>query len=123
MKQSALVAKNVSKTFIQAGKKLQVLKDISLSFEKGTTYAITGASGSGKSTLLHILGGLDTPTAGSAFLNKSKVGFVFQFHYLINELTALENVALMGLIAGKPKQKCYEICALYRYDYGASKID
>jgi ABC-type lipoprotein export system ATPase subunit len=111
VKQSALIAKNISKTFTQAGKKLQVLKDISLSFEQGKTYAITGASGSGKSTFLHILGGLDTPTSGSILFNKernlnSSIGFVFQFHYLINELTVLENIIIMGLISNRSKKEC-----------------
>lgn len=122
MSKNALSAQNIHKTFIQANKKLEVLQGISVSFEQGKTYAITGASGSGKSTLLHILGGLDTPTSGSILLNEenlakmrarkkeallnSSIGFVFQFHYLINELTVLENIILMGLIGGKSKKEC-----------------
>jgi ABC-type lipoprotein export system ATPase subunit len=119
MNSSKLYAENIKKTFIQAEKPLEVLKGISINFEQGKTYAITGASGSGKSTLLHILGGLDTPTTGKVsfndqeisgqqtnrkFLNTS-IGFVFQFHYLVNELTCAENIMLMGMINNQPKKK------------------
>ena len=119
---SKIQAKKLSKDFVQGGKKLNVLQNIDVEFIQGKTYAITGASGSGKSTLLHLLGGLDTPSAGHVlfdslslqkirgikkeqFLNKS-IGFVFQFHYLINELTVLENIMLMGLIHGQPRKEC-----------------
>lgn len=118
---SKIQAKKLSKDFVQGGKKLNVLQNIDVEFVQGKTYAITGASGSGKSTLLHLLGGLDIPSAGHVlfdslnlqkirgakkeqFLNKS-IGFVFQFHYLINELTVLENIMLMGLIQGKPRNE------------------
>lgn len=94
--------------------KLSVLKGIDLEISKGEIVAIVGASGAGKSTLLHILGTLDTPDAGkvriqgkdvfshspntiAAFRNKS-IGFVFQFHNLLPEFTALENVMIPGLI-------------------------
>lgn len=100
-----LTAQNIHKTFEQAEKPLHVLTDISIAFEQGKTYAITGASGSGKSTLLHLLGRLDTPTSGK-IVGKPSIGFVFQFHYLINELTILENIMLMGLIKGKSKKTC-----------------
>jgi lipoprotein-releasing system ATP-binding protein len=111
-----LLVQNVTKKF---GKKTTVLDDISISFEKKKTYAIIGASGSGKSTLLHITGGLDTPTKGKVYLgntiitcpqkketklNKS-IGFVFQFHYLIKELTVLENITLMKTIQGEATKK------------------
>ncbi len=119
---SFLIARDVTKNFYQAEKKLQVLDGISIIFKKGHSYAITGASGSGKSTLLHILGGLEGPTTGSVeynnnsiieyedrekalFLNKD-LGFVFQFHYLINELTVIENIMLPGLIGGKEHSEC-----------------
>jgi len=121
---SVLEAKNVHKTFVQAGNKIHVLQGITKKFEQGQSYAITGASGSGKSTLLHVLGGLDTPTKGAVFFNdneltklrddkkekllNSSLGFVFQFHYLINELTVLENIMLMGLIDKKPHEECME---------------
>jgi lipoprotein-releasing system ATP-binding protein len=122
MEQSVLHAKKVNKTYIQGDKEIRVLKDLSISFEQGKTYAITGASGSGKSTLLHLLGGIDTPTKGSIFFNdedyvkmqqgkkekllNTSLGFVFQFHYLVNELTVLENIMLMGLINGSSKELC-----------------
>jgi len=119
---ATLTTKNLEKKFIQADKTLHVLQGITNTFKQGATYAITGASGSGKSTLLHLLDGLDTPTSGSVLFNdqnlsalrasakekllNSSLGFVFQFHYLINELTVLENIILMGLIAGEPKKVC-----------------
>lgn len=115
---------SVEKTF---GTKLQptpVLVGINASFEQGKSYAIIGASGSGKSTLLHILGGLDSPTRGDVTFNgrslssfrasernrlrNKQLGFVFQFHYLIHELTVQENVMLPGLIAGMNRSQCKE---------------
>jgi ABC-type lipoprotein export system ATPase subunit len=111
---STLTAKNLHKSFVQGGKKLQVLKGINVSFERGMSYAIRGVSGSGKSTLMHLLGGLDVPSKGAVFYDKQNifklrstkkelflnrlVGFVFQFHYLIKELNVLQNIALIGLI-------------------------
>ena len=122
MNTSILETKNICKSFKQATKPLTVLNDISITFKQGETYAITGASGSGKSTLLHILGGLDKPTTGSVLFNSndistlrtkqkeqilsSSIGFVFQFHYLINEFTVLENIMLMGIINGKNRNDC-----------------
>lgn len=110
-----LEAKGLYKSYGQ----LQVLKGIDLRIDKGEIVAIVGASGAGKSTLLHILGTLDTPDAGSviingqrvfeqsarsiaAFRNKS-IGFVFQFHNLLPEFSALENVMIPGLIGGRPE--------------------
>ena len=96
------------------GKRIEVLRGLSMSAEPGESVAITGASGSGKSTLLHLLGGLDEPDHGSISLynqevtklkpaalarfRQSRVAFVFQFHYLINDLTAAENVAMPLLV-------------------------
>lgn len=113
--EKTLVADLVTKKFEQGGEALPVLRGISQAFEQGTSYAIVGVSGSGKSTFMHILGGLDTPSSGrvelfgrsvhasgnerAIFLNKH-LGFVFQFHYLIKELSVLENVMLPGLIGG-----------------------
>jgi len=104
------------KIYFGFSEKVVALKGVNLFLKKGEFALLLGASGSGKSTLLHILGTLDTPTKGmvkisdinpfklsdselSSFRNK-EIGFVFQFHYLINELTVLENVALPLLIAG-----------------------
>ncbi len=96
---------------------LQVLKSIDLQVAKGEIVAIVGASGAGKSTLLHILGTLDTPDAGKVFIHDKDVfaqtsrnlslfrnhsiGFVFQFHNLLPEFSALENVMIPGLIGGR----------------------
>lgn len=107
---------SVYKDFYQAKKPLPILKDVTLDFRQDFSYAITGSSGSGKSTFLHILGGLDTPTSGSVFFDNQNIyaldqkkkeyflhhtiGFVFQFHYLIKELTVLENVMMKALISG-----------------------
>lgn len=100
---------------------LHVLKGIDLTVEKGEIISIVGKSGAGKSTLLHILGTLDLPDKGSLELNNTNVsnlsqkemarfrnkniGFIFQFHHLLNEFTAEENVAIPAFIAGEPKQK------------------
>jgi len=111
-----LRASGIQKSYHQ----LRVLKGIDLEVSKGEVVAITGASGAGKSTLLHILGTLDTPDSGEVFIhdqnvfaqsgkdlalfrNKS-IGFVFQFHNLLPEFSALENVMMPGLIGGKDEQ-------------------
>lgn len=103
------------KSFITEAGELQVLKGIDISIKEGEMVGIVGASGVGKSTLLHILGALDKPTSGKVFYNGSDifslgedslasfrnktVGFVFQFHHLLPEFTALENVMMPGLIS------------------------
>jgi len=121
-KKDILHASAVCKAYEQGGKDLHVLNGVNVTFEQGLSYAITGVSGSGKSTLLHVLGGLDTPTSGAVlfngkdiaklrpshknlFLNRH-IGFVFQFHYLIRELTVRENIMMMGLIKGEPRSAC-----------------
>ncbi len=108
----ALNIKDVCKTYTEGGKIIHVLSNICLKVSMGQRVAILGASGSGKSTLLHLLGGLDTPDTGNIYvgdlnwsatgLNETKrakernarVGFVYQFHHLLPEFTALENVAM-----------------------------
>ena len=113
----------VCKSFSRGGRDLSILKDLDLSVPKGGFLCVSGASGAGKSTLLHIMGALDRPTSGSvlfqgrelpslsssksAFLRREKIGFVFQFHYLLNEFTALENIALPALIAAVPRKKAF----------------
>ena len=109
-------ARGLSKAYQQGRGRLEVLKDLSLDVYEGANVAIMGSSGSGKSTLLHILGGLDAPDSGkvnfcgqSLNYNSSKnlaalrgphIGFVFQFHYLLAELTALENLLLPARLHG-----------------------
>ncbi len=112
-----LEAVGVTKTYHQAGNKLQVLQDITCKLYPGEMVALVGPSGAGKSTLLHILGLLDNPTTGTLHLNgvnvatlddtarttmrRENLGFVYQFHYLQPEFNALENVILPQLVAGK----------------------
>ena len=100
---------------------LAVLKGVDLNVEKGEIVSIVGSSGAGKGTLLHILGSLDTPDAGTIFINNEPVhllkgrklanfrnkniGFVFQFHHLLPEFSAIENVCIPGWIAGTSKKK------------------
>ena len=109
--------KGVSRGFRQGPKRVQVLSDVELQVPAGTSMAIVGASGAGKSTLLHILGGLDKPDEGEVFvdgqslwqlsdrdrsdLRNSRMGFIYQFHHLLPEFTALENVAMPLLIRGE----------------------
>jgi len=112
-----LEAVGVARTFVGGdGRRLEILRDIDLRVEKAEAVAITGASGAGKSTLLHLLGALDRPTAGIvrvggrdlaglrneelAVIRNRHLGFVFQFHHLLREFTALENVMMPALIAG-----------------------
>jgi lipoprotein-releasing system ATP-binding protein len=110
-------ATGISRGFRQGPKRVQVLTDVSLQVPVGTSMAIVGASGAGKSTLLHILGGLDRPDEGEVMvdgqslwqksdaersdLRNSRMGFIYQFHHLLPEFTALENVAMPLLIRGE----------------------
>ena len=119
-----LACRHLAKTFKEGPTPVEVLKDISLEVKQGEQLAIIGASGSGKSTLLHLLGGLDTPSGGSvevagqdmARLNEAArgrlrnrmLGFVYQFHHLLPEFTALENVAMPLLIRRQSPGKAYE---------------
>ncbi|MBS1946146.1 MAG: ABC transporter ATP-binding protein [Bacteroidetes bacterium] len=115
-----LTAKNINKFY----GKLQVLKSVGVDIKKGEIVSIAGPSGSGKSTLLHILGTLDEPDSGEILLNgkpvnamKGKqlaafrnrhIGFVFQFHHLLPEFSALENACIPGWIAGRRKREVEE---------------
>ena len=116
-----LEAREVTKVYRRGHVSLTVLQGVSLQVEPGRFVAITGPSGAGKSTLLHLLAGLDTPSSGevfwerqplsrmsdiqrAAFRNRT-VGVVFQFYHLLQELTALENVMLPGLVHGRRRRK------------------
>jgi lipoprotein-releasing system ATP-binding protein len=111
-----IVAEGLTKTFTEGGRTLEVLRGVNLEIRPGARVAIVGASGSGKTTLLQLLGGLDEPTAGVVFIAGSNIheldqvergrlrnralGFVYQFHHLLPEFSALENVALPLLVRG-----------------------
>jgi lipoprotein-releasing system ATP-binding protein len=96
---------DLRKSFVAPnGERIEVLRGVTFSANAGESIAITGASGSGKSTLLHLLGGLETAEHGSVTLagsngHRQEIGLIFQFHYLLPDLSALENVALPLLIA------------------------
>ncbi|MFH1728202.1 MAG: ABC transporter ATP-binding protein [Pseudomonadota bacterium] len=114
-------AKNICKTFTKAQNKLEILKGLDIQVKRGESISIVGASGVGKSTLLHILGTLDEPTSGEIYYESSliskyskkqlckfrneSIGFIFQFHYLFRELSALENVMLPALMFGLGKKE------------------
>ncbi|UKH19566.1 lipoprotein-releasing ABC transporter ATP-binding protein LolD [Actinobacillus pleuropneumoniae] len=116
-----LRCENISKFYDEGNQKVQVLKDVSFSMNSGELMAIVGSSGSGKSTLLHTLGGLDQPSSGEVWikqqslqkLNANKLaqlrnqnlGFVYQFHHLMADFTALENVMMPMLIGNQNKSE------------------
>jgi len=128
---------HLSKKYSTGASELEVLKDINFSIEKGEAVCFLGASGAGKSTLLQILGTLDRPTTGdllfegeSLFLfndeklarfRNEKMGFVFQFHHLIHEMTAVENVMLPCLLAGESKQESYEKAVYWLTQFGLAE--
>ena len=108
--------KNVSKTFLKDGNRIEVLRGLNLKIARGESLAIVGVSGAGKSTLIHILGTLDHPTDGALYINdlnvfewdektmarfrNATIGFVFQFNNLLPEFDALENIMMPALISG-----------------------
>ena len=116
-----LSAQNLTKVYRGVGEDVVVFQDLNLTIHKGEMIAIVGASGAGKSTLLHLLGGLDRPTSGTvvlddfdmfkngelqlAALRNRRIGFVFQFHHLLPEFSALENVMMPLLIGGQTRSE------------------
>ncbi len=111
-----LEVRNLEKTFEQAGENLTIFKDLNMSIGEGEIVALVGQSGAGKSTLLQLIGLLDTPTSGQVIINgkdatgldddgrtrmrRESIGFVYQFHNLLPEFSALENVVVPQMIAG-----------------------
>jgi len=124
MSSAVLKATDLGKTFDDGRLRLEVLREINLEVARGETIAVIGASGSGKSTLLHLLGGLDTPSTGEVWvlgrkisslsdagrgrLRNASLGFVYQFHHLLPEFSALENVAMPLLIRRMPLPEARE---------------
>ena len=124
MSEEILRTEKLSKSFWLGAQEIQVLKDVSFQIGQAEMVSIVGASGAGKSTLLHILGALDRPTGGTVFFKgdslfekkekelasfrNQKIGFVFQFHHLLSEFTAYENVMMPALIAGLKKADAEE---------------
>lgn len=118
---AVLAISGVKRTFFQAGRPLEILKGVSLSLNAGEMVGLLGPSGSGKSTLLHIAGLLERPNDGEVKINgkassalsshertlirRHEIGFVYQFHHLLGEFTALENVMMPMRIAGFSKEK------------------
>src|SRR6516164_5643500 len=112
-------AKELTKVYTTPASQIVVFENLTLRVQQGRLVAIVGASGAGKSTLLHLLGGLDRPTRGSVFIGNENIfdwnsvqlanfrnrhiGFVFQFHHLLPEFTALENAMMPRIIHGIPR--------------------
>ncbi len=127
MSEFVLSCRGLSKTFVQGSYRVSVLSEVNIQVKNAETLAIIGASGSGKSTLLHLLGGLDVPSQGEVEvlgrlmskiseaeqgrLRNESLGFVYQFHHLLAEFTALENVAMPLLIRRMPEAEAWRIAA------------
>ena len=127
MNDVVLACRNLGKSFTTGGQTLHVLRGVELDVKAGEKLAIIGVSGSGKTTLLNILGSIDTPTSGKVFIKgfdistlsgreqdrirNQSLGFVYQFHHLLGEFTAQENVAMPLIIAGLPHNECMQRAA------------
>lgn len=134
MTDTLLKATGIKKTFIRDQQRLQILHGLDFEIKQGESVAIVGGSGTGKSTLLQILGTLDTPTEGEVFFKDQNVthwsdqkladfrnvnlGFVFQFHHLLHEFTALENVMFPCLIQKMPTEMAKEKAAYVLSELG-----
>ncbi len=140
MSSCLLEVRDLRKSFRTGVSRINVLDGINLSVMEGDTIALVGASGAGKSTLLHVIGTLDRPTSGSVFfrgddvftLNEGalatfrnrSIGFVFQFHHLLPEFTALENVMMPALISGMAKNEARKTALALLEDVGlAHRLD
>jgi lipoprotein-releasing system ATP-binding protein len=134
MSDCLLEVRDLRKSFQTDVSRIDVLNGINLSVMQGDTIALVGASGAGKSTLLHIIGTLDRPSSGNVyfrgddvftlnegalatFRNRS-IGFVFQFHHLLPEFTALENVMMPALISGVAREEARKSAVMYLEDVG-----
>jgi lipoprotein-releasing system ATP-binding protein len=129
-----LSATQISRCYQEAGQTLQILDQLDFSVEKGQRLAIVGSSGSGKSTLLNILGGLEKPDSGDVLLlddslysvsenrrcriRNEKLGFVYQFHHLLHEFSALENIAMPLLIRGESVAVAREAASILLQEVG-----
>lgn len=127
MSNVVLEARNIQKQFSDGKSTIEVIQDLSIQVHAGEFVSIVGASGSGKSTLLHILGGLDSPSRGQVWLNGQRfdhlgeaergylrnqhLGFVYQFHHLLPEFTALENVAMPLMLRADANYKTVKLQA------------
>ena len=125
MSNPILEVKNITKSFGNNDEPNIVLDNLSMQVNSGESIGLVGASGSGKSTLLHILGGLEKPNSGtvsikgeiisklnpdeSSLFRSKEIGFVYQFHHLLPDLTAIENVALPALLSGKTEEEALHI--------------
>ncbi|MBP9722287.1 MAG: ABC transporter ATP-binding protein [Gammaproteobacteria bacterium] len=141
-----IIAQNISKIYNDGNSELKILQDLNLTVHRGEKVAILGSSGSGKSTLLHILAGLDNPTTGTVIVGKNNLGdqnedsranlrnqnfgFIYQFHHLLPEFTAVENVAMPLLIRGEEFESSLHLAKKYldkvelssRYDHKPSEL-
>lgn len=131
-----LQVNDLSKSFLMGNRTVEVLKGIDLEVREGEILAMVGASGAGKSSLLHILGTLDRPTRGTvlyesqdifrlseqelAHFRNRRIGFVFQFHHLLPEFTALENTYLPSLMQKRPVTQCIEEASALLSEVGLS---
>jgi lipoprotein-releasing system ATP-binding protein len=136
MTNEILTVKNLCKEYVTQSERLLVLKGLNLSVKKGEQVCVIGESGNGKSTLLNILGGIDAATSGSILAGGREiakmgqdelteyrakfVGLVFQFHYLLKDFTALENIFLPAYMAGAPKAAAMEKAKKLLADVGLS---
>jgi len=139
MSKTILTIKNLEKVYVTDSEKLQVLKGLNLTVEEGSKIAVVGESGSGKSTLLNIIAGIDNVTSGSVIAGNKEcgewevtnlsearmseyrshfIGLIFQFHYLLKDFTALENVYMPALIAGQSKKEAIEMAKELLSDVG-----